>query len=101
MLTMPRNAHEELSDRFLFIQALEAVRCLEEKIIESSRDANIGAVLGVGYPRWTGGPLQYIDMIGSRAFALRASELAANYGDRFSPPRMLVRMAEGDDRFCA
>ncbi|BAM88134.1 3-hydroxybutyryl-CoA epimerase [Bradyrhizobium oligotrophicum S58] len=92
---------EELSDRFLFIQAIEAVRCLEEKIIESSRDANIGAVLGIGYPRWTGGPLQYIDMIGPKPFALRASELATKYGDRFHPPRMLVQMADGDGRFCA
>jgi len=92
---------EELSDRFLFVQAIEAVRCLEEKVIESSRDANIGAVLGIGYPRWTGGPLQYIDMIGAKAFALRASELATKYGDRFLPPRMLVQMADGDRRFCA
>ena len=92
---------EELSDRFLFVQAIEAVRCLEEKVIESSREANIGAVLGIGYPRWTGGPLQYIDMIGLNAFALRASELATKYGDRFLPPRMLVQMADGDRRFCA
>ncbi|MBR0854496.1 3-hydroxyacyl-CoA dehydrogenase NAD-binding domain-containing protein [Bradyrhizobium liaoningense] len=92
---------QELSDRFLHIQAIEAVRCLEENVVESSRDANIGAVLGIGYPRWTGGPLQYIDMIGAKNFARRASELAAKCGDRFLPPRMLVQMADGDGQFCA
>ncbi|WP_439358556.1 3-hydroxyacyl-CoA dehydrogenase NAD-binding domain-containing protein [Bradyrhizobium sp. DASA03007] len=92
---------QELSDRFLYIQAIEAVRCLEENVVESSRDANIGAVLGIGYPKWTGGPLQYIDMIGAKAFARRAAGLAAKCGDRFLPPRMLVQLADGDGRFCA
>lgn len=92
---------EDLPDRFLYIQAIESVRCLEERVIETSRDANIGAVLGIGYPRWTGGPLQYIDMVGAGRFVQRASKLATKYGDRFIPPRMLVQIAEQDGRFCA
>lgn len=92
---------DELSERFLYIQALESVRCLEENVIESSRDANIGAVLGIGYPRWTGGPLQYIDMIGSRAFARRSLELAVKYGERYAPPPLLLNTAERDGRFCS
>jgi len=92
---------QDLGDRFLFIQAIEAVRCIEEKVVESPRDANIGAVLGIGYPRWTGGPLQYIDMIGARKFVQRASDLAGNYGDRFVPPALLMQVAESNGPFCA
>jgi 3-hydroxyacyl-CoA dehydrogenase/enoyl-CoA hydratase/3-hydroxybutyryl-CoA epimerase len=58
-------------------------------------------VLGIGYPRWTGGPLQYIDMIGARKFVQRASELAGNYGDRFVPPALLMQVAESNGTFCA
>jgi 3-hydroxyacyl-CoA dehydrogenase/enoyl-CoA hydratase/3-hydroxybutyryl-CoA epimerase len=92
---------EDIRDRFLFIQALESVRCLEEGVIEHPRDGNIGATLGIGYPRWTGGPLQFIDMMGAKAFARRASELASRYGERFAPPKRLAHMAETRQTFSA
>ena len=90
---------EDLRDRILYIQALEAIRAMEEGVIESARDANIGSVLGIGFPRWTGGVLQFVNMVGLRPFAQRAAELAQRYGDRFAPPALLLDMAERKQRF--
>jgi len=86
--------YADLRDRLLYIQAIESVRCMQEGVIEAARDANIGSVLGIGFPRWTGGTLQYINSVGLRAFVRRASELAQRYGERFAPPALLVDMAE-------
>ncbi len=89
----------DLRDRLLYIQSLEAIRCLEEGVIEAARDANIGSILGIGFPRWTGGTLQYVNSVGLKVFAERAAELAARYGERFAPPRLLLDMAERGERF--
>jgi 3-hydroxyacyl-CoA dehydrogenase/enoyl-CoA hydratase/3-hydroxybutyryl-CoA epimerase len=91
----------ELEERMLFAEALESVKCLDEGVIESVADANIGSILGIGFPGWTGGVLQYINGyqhpehgIGLTAFVARARELAARYGERFEPPASLVERAE-------
>jgi 3-hydroxyacyl-CoA dehydrogenase/enoyl-CoA hydratase/3-hydroxybutyryl-CoA epimerase len=78
----------ELEERLLFIEALEALKCVEEGVIESAADANVGSLLGIGYPRWTGGVLRFIDSYpgGNAAFDARAAELAARNGERFAPP---------------
>jgi len=89
----------DLRDRLLYVQAIESVRCMEEGVIEAARDANIGSVLGIGFPRWTGGTLQYINSVGLRAFVRRSSELAQRYGERFQPPALLVDMAERQQLF--
>jgi 3-hydroxyacyl-CoA dehydrogenase / enoyl-CoA hydratase / 3-hydroxybutyryl-CoA epimerase len=91
--------YQDLRDRLLYIQAIESVRCMEEGVIESSRDANIGSVLGIGFPRWTGGTLQYINSVGLDAFVSRANELAGGYGQRFEPPALLVSMVQSGKRF--
>jgi 3-hydroxyacyl-CoA dehydrogenase/enoyl-CoA hydratase/3-hydroxybutyryl-CoA epimerase len=90
---------EDLRDRILYIQAIEAIRIMQEGVIESARDANIGSVLGIGFPRWTGGALQFVNMIGLRTFAQRAAELAQRYGERFAPPALLLDLAERKQRF--
>jgi 3-hydroxyacyl-CoA dehydrogenase/enoyl-CoA hydratase/3-hydroxybutyryl-CoA epimerase len=89
-------ALEDLEERMLFIEAIEAVKCLDEGVIESVADANIGSILGIGFPGWTGGVLQYINGYdgGVMGFVERARELAAAYGDRFEPPASLVEKAE-------
>lgn len=86
----------DLVDRLLFIEALEAMRCLEEGVIESIADANVGSLLGIGYPRWTGGVLQYANGYpgGVPSFLARARQLAADYGQRYRPPALLVEYAE-------
>jgi 3-hydroxyacyl-CoA dehydrogenase/enoyl-CoA hydratase/3-hydroxybutyryl-CoA epimerase len=95
----------DLEERMLMIEAIESVKCLDEGVIESVADANIGSIMGIGFPGWTGGVLQYINgyQPGRRAsgrpgglpgFVARARELAARYGERFEPPASLVEKAE-------
>jgi 3-hydroxyacyl-CoA dehydrogenase/enoyl-CoA hydratase/3-hydroxybutyryl-CoA epimerase len=90
---------QDVRDRILYIQALESIRIMEEGVIEDTRDANIGSVLGIGFPRWTGGVLQFVNMVGLKKFAERAYELAQRYGDRFRPPALLLEKAELGQRF--
>ncbi|WP_444902522.1 3-hydroxyacyl-CoA dehydrogenase NAD-binding domain-containing protein [Microbulbifer sp. SSSA007] len=85
---------EDIKERLLFIMALETLRCYEEKVLRSVRDANIGSIFGIGFPPWTGGSLQYINQYGVAKFAQRAQQLAEAYGERFSPPAVLIELAE-------
>ncbi|HWD65221.1 MAG TPA: 3-hydroxyacyl-CoA dehydrogenase NAD-binding domain-containing protein [Solirubrobacteraceae bacterium] len=91
----------DLEERMLFIEAIESVKCLDEGVIESVADANIGSIMGIGFPGWTGGVLQYINGYesGLQGFVTRARELAAQYGDRFEPPASLVERAEQGQAF--
>ena len=84
---------EELKDRFLYRQAIEALRCLEEGILCSVADGNLGSVLGIGFPAWTGGALRFVDHVGVAPFLARAEALAARHGERFAPPRLLREKA--------
>jgi 3-hydroxyacyl-CoA dehydrogenase/enoyl-CoA hydratase/3-hydroxybutyryl-CoA epimerase len=87
---------KDLEERMLFAEAIETVKCLDEGVIESVADANIGSILGIGFPGWTGGVLQYINGYdgGVGGFVARARGLAARYGERFEPPASLVEKAE-------
>ncbi|MDN3272356.1 3-hydroxyacyl-CoA dehydrogenase NAD-binding domain-containing protein [Streptomyces sp. MA15] len=91
----------ELKERMLFAEALDAVRCLEEGVLESVADANVGSLLGIGFPSWTGGVLQYVNGYdgGLPGFVARARELAGRYGDRFAPPELLLRKADRGETF--
>ncbi|WP_354639307.1 3-hydroxyacyl-CoA dehydrogenase NAD-binding domain-containing protein [Kitasatospora camelliae] len=86
---------EDMKERMLFAEALDSVRCLEEDVLTSVADANVGSILGIGFPAWTGGVLQYINGYpgGVAGFTARARELAAAYGERFTPPALLDTMA--------
>jgi 3-hydroxyacyl-CoA dehydrogenase/enoyl-CoA hydratase/3-hydroxybutyryl-CoA epimerase len=92
---------EDLKERMLFAEALESVKCLDEGVIESVADANIGSIFGIGFPGWTGGVLQYINGYegGLPGFVARARELAATYGERFEPPASLVEKAERGETY--
>jgi 3-hydroxyacyl-CoA dehydrogenase / enoyl-CoA hydratase / 3-hydroxybutyryl-CoA epimerase len=92
---------KDLEERMLFAESLETVRCLDEGVIESVADANIGSILGIGFPGWTGGVLQYINGYdgGVSGFVARARELAAVYGERFQPPASLVEKAERNESY--
>ncbi|MEU8520897.1 3-hydroxyacyl-CoA dehydrogenase NAD-binding domain-containing protein [Streptomyces sp. NBC_01216] len=91
----------DMKERMLFSEALDSVRCLEENVLTSVADANIGSVMGIGFPAWTGGVLQYINGYegGLPGFVARARELAERYGDRFAPPALLVAKAERGEVF--
>lgn len=85
----------DLVERLLFIEAIESIRCLEENVIRSVAEANVGSILGIGYPRWTGGVIQFADGYegGVAGFVARAEELATAYGPRFSPPPLALDLA--------
>ncbi|KAB7846590.1 3-hydroxyacyl-CoA dehydrogenase NAD-binding domain-containing protein [Streptomyces mobaraensis] len=91
----------ELQERMLFAEALDTVRCLEENVLTSVADANIGSLFGIGFPGWTGGALQYINGYpgGPAGFTARARELQTAYGDRFAPSPLLLEKAERGEFF--
>jgi 3-hydroxyacyl-CoA dehydrogenase/enoyl-CoA hydratase/3-hydroxybutyryl-CoA epimerase len=97
-LTVP---FKDMQERMLFSEALDTVKLLEEGVLTSVADANIGSVFGIGFPGWTGGVLQYINGYegGLPGFVARARELAERYGERFTPPALLVEKAEKGERF--
>jgi 3-hydroxyacyl-CoA dehydrogenase/enoyl-CoA hydratase/3-hydroxybutyryl-CoA epimerase len=92
---------KDMKERMLFSEALDTVRCLQENVLTSVADANIGSIMGIGFPAWTGGVLQYINGYegGLPGFVARARELAERYGVRFEPPALLVEKAERGEVF--
>ena len=94
-----RLSQTEMMDRMMFVQALETVRCLEENVVTSVSDANIGSLFGWGFSPFKGGTLQFINDYGLQSFVKRAYELEKKYGARFKPPKSLVLMAEKDEIF--
>ena len=89
----------DVRDRILFIQAIETVRCVEEGVLKSVADANIGSIFGIGFAAWTGGALQFINQYGVQDFVARAQYLAEQYGERFLPPALLLDKAAKNQRF--
>ena len=105
---------DDLKDRYLFIEALETAKCFEEGVIESAAAANIGSIMGIGFPALTGGAAQFmtgwqaldetghgVGPIGLDAFLARADELAEAYGERFRPTAYLREMAAMGESFPA
>jgi 3-hydroxyacyl-CoA dehydrogenase/enoyl-CoA hydratase/3-hydroxybutyryl-CoA epimerase len=97
----------DLQERFTFVMSLETITCVDEGVLRSTRDANIGSILGIGFPPLYGGALQYVNNYqggegkqdGVSGFLARARELAASYGPQFEPPALLVQKAEAGERF--
>ncbi|WPB79889.1 3-hydroxyacyl-CoA dehydrogenase NAD-binding domain-containing protein [Archangium violaceum] len=91
---------EDMKERMLFAEAIDTVRCFDEGVLRSAADANVGSLLGIGFPPWTGGVVQFINGYeghtgtGPRGFVTRARELAERYGKHFLPPASLVEKAE-------
>lgn len=99
---------EDLRERMLFIEALETAKCFEEGVLASAAAANIGSIMGIGFPPMTGGAAQYMQgyenrdgQIGLGAFVARADELAEKYGDRFRPSQWLRDLAASGGSFPA
>jgi 3-hydroxyacyl-CoA dehydrogenase / enoyl-CoA hydratase / 3-hydroxybutyryl-CoA epimerase len=92
-------AADELKTRFLAVQAIEAARCLEEGVLLSAADADLGSVLGWSFPSWTGGTLSYIDTLGIKPFVTECERLARIYGPRFLPSTWLLARAQRDEVF--
>jgi 3-hydroxyacyl-CoA dehydrogenase/enoyl-CoA hydratase/3-hydroxybutyryl-CoA epimerase len=92
---------EEIQMRCALALINEAVRCVGEGIVRSARDADIAAILGLGFPRFRGGPLRYLDAIGAAETLRRIQGFADRYGERWRPAPLLVHMARKGDRFYA
>ena len=88
-----RSPYQDVKDRLLFSQVLEAIRIMEEGTLTSVADGNIGSIMGIGFPPHTGGVYQCVNAYGVEAFADRAKERAAEYGEAFEPPQLLLDMA--------
>ena len=87
---------QDAKDRMLFRQVIEALKCLETGVLRSVADGNIGSIMGIGAPAWTGGLLQFINTYGLQNFIDRCNELSAQYGDRFEAPAIVAeKLAAG------
>jgi 3-hydroxyacyl-CoA dehydrogenase/enoyl-CoA hydratase/3-hydroxybutyryl-CoA epimerase len=89
----------EIAQRCVMLMLNEAVRCLDEGIIRSPRDGDIGAVFGIGFPPFFGGPFRYIDSLGCARVVEILRRLESQHGDRFIPCDHLVKMAEQNKNF--
>ena len=95
-IEMPK---EEIQRRCALAMVNEAVRCLEERIVRQPRDGDVGAVFGIGFPPFRGGPFRYVDATGAAAIVRQLRDLDARHPGRYSPSEMLVRMAAAGERF--
>lgn len=89
----PQPGIDVVKDRLLYIQVLDALRCLEDGTVGSALEADVGAVLGWGFPDHLGGPCRFVDMRGARTVVGKCEELAGLFGERFAPPALLRRLA--------
>ena len=85
---------EEVKKRILYVQALDSFRCLDEGVVIEPADADIGSILGWGFPTWTGGTLSLIETVGLPTFVDECDRMAAEYGPRFRVPDSLRALAE-------
>ena len=89
----------ELQERLMYAQVLEAVKALEEGVLEDIREGDVGAVLAWGFAPWSGGPFAWLDIVGAAQAVARCEALAAKFGERFAPPALLREMAEKGETF--
>ena len=89
----------EIQDRLGLMMVNEALRTLEEGVLRSARDGDVGAVLGIGFPPFRGGPFWYVDQTGAAAVLERMRALEAQHGPRFAPAALLVERARSGERF--
>jgi 3-hydroxyacyl-CoA dehydrogenase/enoyl-CoA hydratase/3-hydroxybutyryl-CoA epimerase len=90
---------EEMKQRFLVTQAVEAARTFEEHVVTDVREADVGSILGFGFAPFSGGTLSYIDMMGTKNFVALCERFAEKYGPRFEPPKLLREMAAKGESF--
>ncbi|MFO0749546.1 MAG: 3-hydroxyacyl-CoA dehydrogenase NAD-binding domain-containing protein [Myxococcota bacterium] len=94
-----RTGIDYIADRLMLVQVNEVVKCLEEGILRQKRDAEVGAIFGIGFAPSSGGPLAWVDRRGAKAVVAKLRDLAAEAGPRFAPAKLLEQMAERGERF--
>lgn len=94
-----RLSAQQVAERCVMLMLNEAARCFDERVIRSARDGDIGAVFGIGFPPFLGGPFRYMDTLGAGEVVAVLRRLATLYGSRYAPCEQLVRMAERREYF--
>jgi len=89
----------EIQDRLALLMVNEAIHCLQDGIIGSARDGDLGAILGLGFPPFRGGPFRWVDTLGRGKIVARLEELAAAHGERFQPAGLLAEVVENRGKF--
>ena len=89
----------EIQDRLALLMVNEAVHCLQEGVISSPRDGDLGAILGLGFPPFRGGPFRHVDTVGRETIKARLEDLAGKHGKRFQPANMLIDVARSGPNF--
>ena len=87
------------AERCVYMMLNEAARCLDEEIIRNARDGDIGAIFGIGFPPFLGGPFQYMDKIGAATLVSKLRQWQAEFGERFAPCDALLKMAEQGGKY--
>ncbi|CAG9187093.1 3-hydroxyacyl-CoA dehydrogenase NAD-binding domain-containing protein [Cupriavidus pinatubonensis] len=90
---------QSLIERLIAVQAVETVRCMEEGVLTTARDADVGAILAWGFPAFRGGPISWVQTVGIAQFVAQCDRLSTQYGARFAPPALLKTMAEKGEGF--
>ena len=90
---------DEIIDRCALVFINESTRCLEEKVIQTAYDGDVGAVFGLGFPPFWGGPFKYVDHVGAKVITDRLESLAEKHGKRFEPSELLKEYAKDNKRF--
>ncbi|MFP2506943.1 fatty acid oxidation complex subunit alpha FadJ [Buttiauxella gaviniae] len=90
---------KEIAQRCVMMMLNEAARCLDEGVVRSARDGDIGGVFGIGFPPFLGGPFRYMDTLGAGEVVAQLQRLASQYGERFTPCERLLQMVEEQRNF--
>jgi 3-hydroxyacyl-CoA dehydrogenase/enoyl-CoA hydratase/3-hydroxybutyryl-CoA epimerase len=94
-----RVSEQDMKDRLLLRPVIESLKCLETKVLRSVADGNIGSIMGIGAPVWTGGYIQFVNTYGLQRFVDRCRELEQQYGERFAPPQIALEHAKSGELF--
>jgi 3-hydroxyacyl-CoA dehydrogenase/enoyl-CoA hydratase/3-hydroxybutyryl-CoA epimerase len=92
-------SQEQIAERCVLLMLNEAVMCLEEGVIRNPRDGDIGAIFGIGFPPFLGGPFKYMDTMGIAVLIERLTHYQALFGDKYSPCSRLIEMNETGQTF--
>ena len=90
---------DEIAKRCTYMMLNEAARCVDEGIVRNARDGDIGAIFGIGFPPFLGGPLRYIDKIGAQSLVAQLTQWSKQHGERYTPCEALVAMAENNTSY--
>lgn len=94
-------SESEIAERCVYMMLNEAARCLDEGVIRNARDGDIGAIFGIGFPPFLGGPFRYMDSLGLKHVVTRLNHFASTVDNKYAPADILVKMAEADEQFYA